>query len=243
MFIGIGTVTNVVTVAAGALIGLVLGNRIPGRTRELITSTLGLITLVLGIQSAAALGSDALAAVVGGGGMLVVLGSLLAGGLLGSWLRIEQGLESAADRVRRRFSRDGETGTFVDALVTPTLLFCVGPLTILGSLSDGLGRGADQLIVKSVMDGFAAVAFASTLGIGVLFSAVAVGVLQGSLTLLGFLLGDFLPMAHIDALTATGGVILLALALRLLHLKQIPVGDLLPALLVAPLLVQAVAMF
>ncbi len=242
MFIGIGTVANVVTVAVGSLVGLAFGSRIPERTKDLITSTLGLITLVLGVTSAMTMSSDALKAVVGSGGLLIVIGALLGGGLLGSWLRIETRLEGAVDWLRGRLGRDDDAGHFVDAVVTPTLLFCVGPLMILGSLSDGLGRGPDQLLVKSVLDGFAAIAFASSLGIGVLFSAAAVGILQGLVTLLGFLLGDFLPLAHIDALTATGGVILMALALRLLNLKQIPVGDMLPALLIAPLLVQLVSL-
>lgn len=238
VFIGFGTVANVVTVAVGALAGLAFGARVPERTKQLITATLGLITFVMGVQSAASISSEALTAVVGRGGLLIVIASLLVGGIIGSALRIEDRLEHAADWLRRRLARDDDAGRFVDAIVTPTLLFCVGPLTILGSLSDGLGRGADQLLVKAVLDGFAAIAFASSLGIGVLFSAVAVGVIQGTLTLLGFLLGDFLPLAHIDALTATGGILLLALALRLLALKQIPVGDMLPALLVAPLAVQ-----
>ncbi len=126
-------------------------------------------------------------------------------------------------------------------MVTATLLFCVGPLAILGSLSDGLGRGADQLLVKSVLDGFAAMAFASTLGWGVLASAGAVALIQGSLTAVGYFAGDVLTTAQVDALTATGGVVLLALGLRLLDLKQIPVGDLLPALLLAPPLVTLAA--
>jgi len=243
MFIGVGTVANVVTVAVGALVGLGFGSRIPDRTKELITATLGLITLVLGLSSAASLNSDALAAVVGRGGLLVVIGSLLIGGVLGSALRIELRLEHAVGWLRDRFAQGETSGRFVDAVVTPTLLFCVGPLTILGSLSDGLGRGADQLLVKSVLDGFAAIAFASSLGAGVVLSAVAVGVLQGLLTLLAFLVGDFLPLAHIDALTATGGIILMALSLRLLNVKQIPVGDMLPALLIAPVIVQVAAAF
>nr|NLI49186.1 DUF554 domain-containing protein [Propionibacterium sp.] len=240
MFIGIGTVANVVTVAVGALVGLAFGSRIPERTKDLITATLGLVTLVLGLSSAAAMNSDALAAVVGRGGLLIVIGSLLVGGIVGSALRIEQRLEGAVGWLRDRFARGETSGRFVDAVVTPTLLFCVGPLTILGSLSDGLGRGADQLLVKAVLDGFAAIAFAASLGAGVVLSAVAVGVLQGLLTLLGYLVGDFLPLAHIDALTATGGVILMALSLRLLNLKQIPVGDMLPALVIAPVLVALV---
>lgn len=121
-------------------------------------------------------------------------------------------------------------------------MFCVGPLAILGSLSDGLGRGADQLYVKAVLDGFAAMAFASTLGWGVLASALTVGILQGALTVLGYFAGDVLSVAQIDALTATGGVILLGLGLRLLDLKQIPVGDLLPALVLAPALVWLVGL-
>ncbi|MFP5416941.1 MAG: DUF554 domain-containing protein [Actinomycetes bacterium] len=242
MFIGLGTVTNVVTVAVGASLGLLLGDRIPVRTRDTITDVLGLVTMVLGVASALTLSSDALASAVGPGApMLIVLGALLAGALLGSALRIEDRLEAGAELVRRRFARAGDASTFVDAIVTPTLLFCVGPLTILGSLSDGLGRGADQLLVKSVLDGFAAMAFASSLGWGVLFSAVAVGVIQGSLTLAAFVLGDLFSGAQIDALTATGGVMLIALALRLLHVKAIPVGDLLPALVVAPVLVSLVS--
>lgn len=172
-----------------------------------------------------------------------MLGALLLGALTGSALRIEDRLESGAEWLRRRFAGTGEAGTFVDAVVTPTLLFCVGPLTILGSLSDGLGRGADQLLVKSVLDGFAAMAFASTLGWGVLFSAGAVGLVQGSLTLAGYLFGNLFTAGQIDALSATGGVILIALGLRLLRVRQIPVGDLLPALVFAPLIVSAVSAF
>lgn len=239
---GLGTVANVVTVVVGSGVGLLLGDRIPERTKETITSVLGLITLVIGGMSAAALASENLAAAVGAGApLLIVLASLLIGALLGTWWRIEDRLERAGEWVRDRFTAQGETSTFVDGFVTATLLFCVGPLAILGSLSDGLGRGPEQLLVKSVMDGFAALAFASTLGVGVMLAALPVAVYQGGLTVLGSLLGEFLPLAHIDALTAAGGVILLALGLRLLRLKPIPVGDLLPALVLAPLLVQLVA--
>lgn len=243
MFIGFGTVANMVTVAVGALLGLFLGNRMPERTRSTVTDVLGLVTIVLGVQSALTVASAPLRAEVGSGGVLIMLGALLLGALTGSALRIEDRLESGAEWLRRRFAGTGEAGTFVDAVVTPTLLFCVGPLTILGSLSDGLGRGADQLLVKSVLDGFAAMAFASTLGWGVLFSAGAVGLVQGSLTLAGYLFGNLFTAGQIDALSATGGVILIALGLRLLRVRQIPVGDLLPALVFAPLIVSAVSAF
>lgn len=242
MFIGLGTVANVVTVLVGALVGLLLGHRIPERTRDTVTSLLGIFTLLIGGLSAVAVTSAAFLEATGSGApMLIVLASLLLGAIAGSGWRLEDRLEAGGEWVRRRFARDGDTSTFVDGFVTSTLLFCVGPLAILGSLSDGLGRGADQLLVKAVLDGFAAMAFASTLGIGVMFAAVPVALYQGTLTVVGALAGSFLPAAHIDALTATGGLILVGLGLRLLRIKPIPVGDLLPALVLAPLLTQLVA--
>lgn len=242
--IGLGTLVNVATIVVGSSFGLLLGQRIPERTKETITTVLGLITLVLGGQSAAAFTSDALAEEVGTGApLLIVLGSLLIGALLGTWWRIEDRLESLADAIRRRFIHEGDTNTFVDGFVTATLLFCVGPLAILGALSDGLGRGAHQLFLKATMDGFAAIAFASSLGIGVMLSAAPLALYQGGLTVLGATVGALMPTAQIDALTAAGGVLLLGLGLRLLKVKAVPVGDLLPALVVAPLLVAAVGFF
>ena len=119
-------------------------------------------------------------------------------------------------------------------------MFCVGPLTVLGSINEGLGNGADQLYLKAALDGFASIAFAASLGWGVGASAIAIFVVQGSLTVLGAALGDILPDAHLAALTTTGGLMLVGVALRLLRIKQVPVGDLLPALVIAPLLTAAV---
>lgn len=243
MVIGMGTVVNVVAVVIGTLVGLVLGHRLPQRSRDLVTQVLGLITLVIGGMSVAAGMSDAFAAEVGADArLLVVLGALLFGGLAGSALRVEQRLDDGAEWLRERFAGRSDESTFVEGAVTATLVFCVGPLSILGSLSDGLGQGAEQLLVKSVMDGFAAIAFASSLGIGVMVAALAVAVYQGSLTLLGMAVGNFLPSGHIDALTAAGGIILLGLGFRLAGIKAIPVGDLLPALVAAPLLVALVGL-
>ncbi|MDO5677830.1 MAG: DUF554 domain-containing protein [Propionibacteriaceae bacterium] len=242
MFIGIGTVVNVATVVVGSLIGLALGNRIPERIKDTVTTVLGLFTMVLGGFSVVAMNSDALASEVGSAAMIVVLASLLVGTVLGSWLRVEDRLEQGASWIRSKFKGAGDENRFVDGLVVATLVFCVGPLTILGSISDGLGRGADQLLVKATLDGFAAMAFASTLGWGVLASAAMVGLLQGSLTLLGFLAGDFLSVGQVDALSAAGGVILIGLGIRLMGVKQIPVGDLLPALLLAPVFTWAASL-
>ena len=232
LFIGVGTLVNVGTVLVGGLIGLFIGNRLPERTRTLVTQSLGLITVVLALQNAWQISSTALSDLVGHGvGMIVLVMALLFGGIAGSALRLQDRVEGLAGYLTDRL-----------AIVTPTLLFCIGPLTIVGSLSDGLGRGADQLFVKSILDGFAAIAFASSLGVGVLLSAGMVAIIQGSLTLAGFLLGDVLPTPYVDIITATGGVILLALALGLLGVKQIRVAELLPALILAPLLLLGVAL-
>ncbi len=253
-FPGLGTLVNAATVVVGALLGMAVGHRLPDRTRSVVTDCLGLTTLLIASLSAASVTDDALAGAVGSGApVLIVLGSLLIGGIVGSLLRIEQRLEGLAGAVQTRLARRPrlvgaeEAGQshaarerFIEGWLSSTLLFCVGPLTILGSLSDGLGRGIDQLLLKSVLDGFAALAFASSFGVGVLLSAVSVLVVQGLLTLAGVLLGTILPDAHIAALTATGGLMLVGIGLRLLRVREIPVGDLLPALVVAPLLTQVV---
>lgn len=244
MFIGAGTAINVATVVIGSLVGIAVGHRLPVRTRDLVTQILGLISLVIGGLSIAQGMSDAFAAEVGSGArLLVVLGALLIGGLAGSAIRLEERLDGAADWLRAKVARGADQATFIEAAVTATLIFCVGPLSIIGSISDGLGNGAEQLIVKAVMDGFAAVAFAASLGIGVIASVIPMILYQGGLTLLGLWLGDFLPAAHIDSLTATGGVILLGLGFRLAGIKHMPIGDMLPALAVAPLLTAVVGLF
>ena len=245
MFPGVGTLVNVLAVLAGAGIGLLLGNRLPERTRDLVTDALGLVTLLIAALSAVAVLDPALESEVGGSApVLIVLGSLLVGGIAGSLLRLEQRVEAFGGWLQGRLAGDTATAErhrFIEGFVTASLVFCTGPLTILGSLDDGLGNGADQLFLKSALDGFAAIAFAAAFGWGVAASVVTVVVVQGSLTALGALLGDVLPDAHLAALTATGGVILVGVALRLLRVREIAVADLLPALLVAPLLVTLTA--
>jgi uncharacterized membrane protein YqgA involved in biofilm formation len=239
---GIATLVNVATVLAGAVVGVALGNRLPMRTRDVVTDALGLVTLLIAGTSAIAVLSPELADEVGDSApMLIVLGSLLVGGIAGSLLRLESRIEGLGGWLQRRLS--GETGSaerarFVEGFVVSSLVFCSGPLTILGSLNDGLGNGSDQILLKATLDGFAAVAFAASFGWGVAASAVTIVAVQGSLTLVGVALGDVLPEAHLAAVTATGGLLLVGVALRLLRIREIPVADLLPALLVAPLLVQ-----
>jgi uncharacterized membrane protein YqgA involved in biofilm formation len=242
---GIGTLVNVATVLVGATLGVLLGNRLPTRTRDVVTDALGLVTLLIAGTSAMAVLDDDLADKVGDSApMLIVLGSLLAGGIVGSLLRLESRVESFGGWLQGRLSGGADSAErhrFVEGFVISSLVFCTGPLTILGSLNDGLGNGADQLFLKAALDGFAAIAFAASFGWGVAASALTVIVVQGSLTLLGLALGDVLPDAHLAAITATGGLLLVGVALRLLRVREIPVADLLPALLVAPILVQCAA--
>jgi len=221
----------------GSLVGLALGNRLSARTRDSVTDVLGLVTLVVGGTSLLPLMQPTLKnAVPAGAALIVVLLALLLGTILGSALRLEDRLNDLGEWARRKLGGRTHSG-FAEGFVTATLIFCIGPLAILGSLSDGLGRGSEQLIVKSVLDGFASIAFASALGAGVMASIVPVAIYQGGITLAGFLLGDVLPAAQVDAITVTGGLILMGLALRLLDVKAVRVADMIPALAVAPVLV------
>jgi uncharacterized membrane protein YqgA involved in biofilm formation len=250
MFPGFGTVVNVAAVITGSALGLLLGHRLPRRTRSTVTDALGLVTLLIGALSAFAVTSAALTTLVGASaGVLIVLGALLIGGIAGSLINIEARLEAFGGWLRSRLvggdeladSEPGARTRFIEGFVSASLVFCVGPLTILGALSDGLGLGANQLILKAVLDGFASIAFAASFGLGVMASAVTVAVVQGSLTVVGLLIGDFLPAGHLAVITATGGLLLVGVGLRLLQVKMVPVADLLPALLVAPVLAQIIA--
>jgi hypothetical protein len=247
VFAGSGTAVNVLTVLTGSTVGVLAGNHLPTRTRDLVTDALGLVTLLIAGLSAVAVNDPALAAKVGPHApLLIVLGSLVIGGIVGSLLRLEQRVEGLGGWLQRRLSgtRDStERARFIEGFVTASLVFCTGPLTILGSLSDGLGHGADQLYLKATLDGFAAVAFAASFGWGVAASALTVLVVQGAITGAGAALGNVLPDAELAAITAAGGLMLVGVALRLLRIREIAVADLLPGLAVAPLLVLAVAAF
>ncbi|WP_026928066.1 DUF554 domain-containing protein [Granulicoccus phenolivorans] len=259
MFIGFGTVVNVFAIIAGAGIGMLLGERLPVRTRETVTDVLGLVTMLMGALSVVEVTNPTLSGYVGGQApVLIVLGSLLIGGIAGSLFDLEARLEQLARWLRRVLvQRNGEVTPdnvpdadamsprerFVEGFVSSSLLFLIGPMAILGSLSEGLGQGPDTLVVKATLDGFAAIAFASGLGVGVMFASLGVALYQGLLTLIGFLFGGVLAEPHVLGLTATGGLMLVALGIRLLEIKPIPLGNLLPALIVAPVLVEVVHRF
>lgn len=240
---GVGTVINVVAIIMGAALGKVLGDRVPVRTKTLTTETLGAITLIGAANALLALwGDDLTASVPSGAPVLIILISLLIGGFLGSAIDLEARLEVLGERLRLRMSRVGDSG-FVTGFVTASLIFVIGPLAILGSISDGMGNGIDQLVLKSTLDLFAAMAFASSYGWGVAFSAIPVAIYQGLWTVSGFFLGQILNELQIAAMTATGGILLFGIALKLLQIKNIAIGNLLPALAVAPILAAVAARF
>jgi uncharacterized membrane protein YqgA involved in biofilm formation len=227
---GLGTVVNVATVLAGSVVGLLAGHRLPERLREIAFQGVGLIVLVLGIQQA--LATENLA---------FPLAAVVLGGVIGEAVAIEARLEHLGDRLRQLIEHtDKPDSTFVEGFVSATLIFCIGPLTILGSISDGLGNGAQLLFIKSALDGTVSVVLASTLGIGVALSAASVLVVQGALTLAASSLHALLDPRMIAETTATGGILIVAIGLRLLEIKRLRVGNFLPALLLAPL---AVAIF
>jgi uncharacterized membrane protein YqgA involved in biofilm formation len=244
-----GTIINVATVLVGGTLGLIFGARFPARVRETVIMGLGLFTAGIGILMFIETQNP-----------LIVLGSLLVGGILGEWWKIETGLKNLGAFFERQFSKgenhpveikSSQTGTensqmkssnFVRGFLTASLVFCVGPMTILGSIQDGLSGDYELLAIKSVLDGFAALAFASSLGIGVLFSALTVLVFQGGLSLLAMQAQTFLTDTMITEMTAVGGLLLLGLSISsLFEIRPIRVGNFLPALGVAPLIVGVLA--
>ena len=227
----IGTWINIVAVLAGGAVGLVLGSRFPDRLRQTVIAALGLFTAGLGVRLFLQTEQPILA-----------LGGIALGAVIGEWWRIEDRLVGLGSWFERRFAsraNEGAEGSrFVRGFLTSSLLFCVGPMTILGSVQDGLSGDYSLLAIKSVLDGFAAMALASTLGVGVLFSALVVLVYQGGLTLLAAQVQTVLTDAMTVEMTAAGGLMLLGLAISsLLEIRRIRVGNLLPGLVVAPVLV------
>lgn len=241
-----GTLINVLAILAGATIGVLLGNRLPEKMSRTLTDAMGLVVLVIGALNLISLqDAEFVAAVSSAGTLLVVLGSLLIGGILGSIIGIDEKLNVFGAWLQRKTSRGegGDREKFIQGFVNASLLFTIGPMAVLGALQDGLGQGIDVLALKSTLDGFTSVAFAATLGWGVAFSALPVGLWQGLLYILALGLGASLSQAVVAAITATGGILLLGTGLRVLQIRTVNVADLLPALAVAPLLVLLVDLF
>jgi uncharacterized protein len=244
----IGTFLNIATVLIGGALGLLFGSRLPDRLRKTVIAGLGLFTLAYGVSNFLKMQNP-----------LVVLGSLLIGALLGEWWKIEEGLQNAGKWLEEHFggqknkihgndvinssantpaNEDISSRDFIRGFLTASLVFCVGPMTILGSIQNGLNGDYSLLVIKSVLDGFAALAFASTLGVGVLFSVIVILIFQGGLTLLAAQLNAIISPAMMAEMTAVGGILLLGIAVSsLLEIKPIRVGNFLPSLIIAPLIV------
>jgi len=231
----VGTLINIGAVLVGGVLGTLLGSRLPERMRETVMHGLGLVTLLLGISLALQTNE-----------ILIVMGSILVGALLGEWWKIDRGLERLSEWLRLQLLKRAPAGTlghFTEAFITASLVFCVGPMTLLGSIQDGLTGDFSLLAVKSLLDGFAALVFASSLGVGVVFSVLIILVYQGGVTLLAGVAQQVLTEAMITEMTATGGIMILAIGLLLLDVKKIRVANLLPALMIAPLIVAILAAF
>ncbi|RLC79851.1 MAG: DUF554 domain-containing protein [Chloroflexi bacterium] len=222
-----GTLINVATVILGGTLGTLLGERLPPRIRRIVVQGIGLVVLALGMDSALETNN-----------FLLVLGSVLIGGILGEWWQLERRLDGAGQWLEAKAARIPflTRGEFVRGFVTASLIFCAGPMTVLGSIQDGLSGDYTLLAIKSVLDGFSALAFAAAMGMGVTFAALAVLIIQGALTLGAFLFESILTTPMITELTAVGGIIMLGLGLTMLEIKRIKVANFLPALIVAPLL-------
>lgn len=225
-----GTLLNALTVLMGGVLGALLGGRLPQRIHESLFGVLGLFTILIGLLDAIATKNP-----------LVLLGALLIGTLLGELARLEDGLNRLGDRVQQALA--GEGSTVSEAFVTSSLVFCVGPLTILGALDNGLSGDMTKLAIKATLDGFSALAFSAALGWGVLLSIGVILIYQGAISLSAHAV---VPLLHanpqtITELTAVGGLILVALGLKLLKIRDLRAANMLPALVIAPLLVAALA--
>lgn len=230
----IGTIINIFTVLLGGSLGVLVGARLPEKIRSTVVAGLGLFTAAIGVQM-----------FMQSGNVIIVLGSVLVGGILGEWLRIEDGLQGLGSYLEQRFAggKSADQGSrFIRGFLTASLVFCVGPMTILGAIQDGMQGDYSLLAIKSVLDGFASLAFASSLGIGVLFSSLVILIFQGGLSLLAAQAQAFTTPAMMNELTAVGGLLLLGISISsLLELKPIRVGNFLPALAIAPLILAILA--
>lgn len=223
---GLGTIINTATVLAGGGLGLLIGDRIPDRIRVIIVQVIGLVTIAIGLRD-----------VINTDNMVFPLVGMVLGAIIGELLRIEDRLESLGETLRRKFAKPESESKFVTGFVTATLLFCVGPLTILGAIEDASGKTPQLYIIKGTLDGFMMIIFSALYGVGAIFSAASVFVIQGSLTVFGTSLDTLLTDRMRLELFSAGGLAVLAIGINLLEIKRVRLGSLLPGLVVTPLLV------
>jgi len=246
-----GTIINALAVAGGCSVGLLATHRMPERLQRIILDALGLITITLGVN-AAVIRMNALVTTyqpTGEAGKtygamlgLVMVASLILGSIAGTFMRWHEGIERLGVIIHSKFST-GDSGKFAEGFLTASVIFCVGPLTMLGCLKNGADADPSYLYIKSLLDAFCSIALTASLGIGVAFSIVTILVVQGGLATLAYYFADRLPELSIEMMNIVGGVLLLATALMILEIKRIPVANMLPALFVAPLLIWVIEQF
>ena len=220
-----GTIVNVIAIFLGCSVGLILKSKFPEKIGKIVMQALGLAALLIGAQMALKTNN-----------ILLVIFSLVIGGVIGEIIDIEEGLEKFGERVKLKFKSNDTSERFVEGFVTASLLYCVGSMAIMGALKEGLSGNPDILYAKSLLDGVTSLAFTAAMGIGVLFSVIPVFLYQGGITLLSRLIKDFLSPEIINEMTAVGGILILGIGFGLLEIRKIKVGNLLPAILVAALL-------
>ena len=223
---GLGTLINTLTVLAGGGLGLLIGDKIPDRVRVIIVQVIGLVTLAIGLRD-----------VMNTDNMVFPLVGMVVGAILGEFLKIEDRLAILGELLRRKFAKNAGESKFVNGFVTATLLFCIGPLTILGAIEDASGKTPQLYIIKGTLDGFMMIIFSALYGVGALFSAVSVFVVQGTLTVFGASLDSLLDDRMRLELFAAGGLAVMAIGINLLEIKRIRLGSLLPGLILTPILV------
>jgi len=221
----IGTSINIAAILAGSLAGTSVGSRLPERIRSTVLNGLGLLTILIGLQMALETKN-----------ILIVMGALLSGGMVGELLRISDGLDRLGNFLQSTLAESGSRN-FGEGFVTASLVFCVGPMAVLGSIQDGLTGDYRLLAIKSMLDGFAAIAFSASLGWGVACSAMSILLYQGAITLFAGMLSKVLSDPMITEMTATGGLLIMGIGLKLLNLKDVRLANFLPALAIAPLIV------
>ena len=216
-----GTFINVAAVLGGSVVGLLVGKRLPSRVSDAVMPTMGLFTLFLGIKTAFETENS-----------MIVLFSLVIGTVIGSLIDIERHLDRLGEFLKRRVGSNG-SGDFTQGFVTACILYCVGPMAIMGAIQDGLLKDSSILITKSVMDGVSSIAYSSSLGVGVAFSAIPLLIYQGLMSLLATWVSPLMSASVIAEMSATGGVLLMAIVLNLTLKSKIKVGNMLPSLFVA----------
>ena len=243
MFIGLGSVINAITILLGSLIGIFFGSKLKERTRDLLMACLGLITACAAADMAKSIWSpEYQLALPKGWPIITILIALILGSLLGSFLGIEERLERVGEKFRNILGAK-ENSKFIEGFVLATLIFVVGPMAILGGISDGMGTGIQTLVLKSILDGIASIAFAATLSWGVAASALPTALYQLAWTAIGWSLGNILQNYQVAAITATGGLLIFCISLKLLKIRELPIGNMLPALFLAPIVVEIVHVF